>query len=80
MKKLILFLVRKRLGLKTHEYFQFKGQKSSAVYYFGEDAIYKVEGAYIKRSSVSLNWLLSDECKDEIRTDILIGGGLNELT
>lgn len=81
MKKLIIFLIRKRLGLKERELFQFSNQKSSAVYYFYRDAVYKVYGldvdsspSAVKKSSVSLNWLLSDECKDSIRTTITLGG------
>lgn len=39
MKRLILFLIRRRLGLKKYEPFQFNNQKSDAVYYFTEDGI-----------------------------------------
>ncbi len=80
MKKFIIFLIRKRLGLKKQELFQFSNQKSSAVYYFDDDAIYKINNwtpaspSCLTESSVSLNWLLSDECRNSIRTDILLGG------
>ena len=68
MKKFIISLVRKYLGLKKYEAFQFVGQKSDAVYYFGRDAVYKAYsygpgyGGTIRKSNVSLNWLLDDEC------------------
>ena len=65
MKRLILFLVRKRLGLKKYEEFQFVNQKSNAVYYFTEDALIKDWHQTIDKSGVSLNWLLDDECKIE---------------
>ena len=65
MKRLILFLVRKRLGLKKYEEFQFVNQKSNAVYYFTEDALIKDWHHTIDKSGVSLNWLLDDECKIE---------------
>ena len=71
MKKFIISLVRKYLGLKKYEAFQFVGQKSDAVYYFGHDAVYKAYsygpgyGGTIRKSNVSLNWLLDDECKIE---------------
>lgn len=61
-KKLIIFLIRKRLKLKEREPFQFVNQKSNAVYYFTEDAVMKAWRGVIEKSSVSLNWLLDDEC------------------
>ena len=63
MKRLIVFLVRKYLGLKLREPFQFANQKSNAVYYFSEDAIIKAWHGNIENSNVSLNWLLDDECE-----------------
>ena len=78
MKKLIVYLIRRRLGLKKHEYFQFVGQKTDNVYYFDKDRVIKmiptndkmyilVKGLdrryMITDSGVSLNWLLNDECK-----------------
>lgn len=64
MRKFIIFLVRKRLGLKKFERFQFVGQKSNAMYYFTDDDIMKVtECGKIYISGVSLHWILDDECK-----------------
>lgn len=63
MKRVILYLVRKRLGLKTYEPFQFTNQKSNAVYYFTEDAVIKAWRGVVDKSGVSLNWLLDDECE-----------------
>lgn len=78
MKRLIIFLVRKRLGLKKFEYFQFVGQKTDNVYYFSKKGVIKMiptndtfylyakdlKGRYkVMPSSVSFNWLLDDECK-----------------
>ena len=63
MRRLIIFLVRKKLKLKKNQRFQFTNQKSSAEYYFTNDRILKDFGGYITESSVSLNWLLNDECK-----------------
>lgn len=60
-KKLILFLVRKRLGLDKYDIFQFTNQKSNAVYYFGDEGVMKVWRGNIKKSHVGFNWLLSDE-------------------
>lgn len=61
IKKLILFLVRKRLHLGKYELFQFSNQKSNALYYFGDEGLMKVWRGIIEPSGVSLNWLLSDE-------------------
>jgi len=68
MKRLIIFLIRKYLGLKIGEKFQFVNQKSkNDLYYFTRDSIAKIEykgdRSRIKDSSVSLNYLLSDECE-----------------
>ena len=61
-KKLIILLIRKRLGLKEREPFQFVNQKTNAVYYFTEDVVMKAWRGVIEKSSVSLNWLLDDDC------------------
>lgn len=65
MKRLIIFLVRKRLGLKKGEHFQFTNQASPYnYYYFTDDAVMKHTlhfGEY--KSGVSLNWLLDDKCE-----------------
>lgn len=63
MKKLIIFLVRKRLGLKKNERFQFINQKSNAVYYFTDTEVRKVFLGEDYPSSVSINWLLNEECE-----------------
>lgn len=67
MKKLILFLVRKRLGLKEYQLFQFTNQKDKTVYYYFEPEriVKKYPRGVIYPSSVSLNWLLDDECEIE---------------
>lgn len=69
LKKFIVFLVRKRLGLKKYQPFRFSNQKHSCdYYYFTPDDLTKfrdIDGVrYL--SSVSLNYLLSDACKKDI--------------
>lgn len=61
-KKLILFLLRKHLGLDKYEPFIFSNQKSNALYCFDDDGIYKFWHDEYELSHVSLNWLLDDEC------------------
>ena len=66
MKKLILFLIRKRLGLKKGESFRFSNQKSeSNFYFFDDDGIIRYDPVFnfAKYSDVSLNYLLSNECE-----------------
>lgn len=63
MKRLIIFLVRKHLGLKKYEHFKFANQSTDAVYYFTDVAVMKIFNGYHKLSSVSLNWLLNDNCE-----------------
>lgn len=64
MKRLIVFLIRRRLGLKKGEWFRFANQNSPAdVYYFTDHGVVKlVHGRNARPSRVSLNWLLDDEC------------------
>ena len=69
MKRLIIFLIRKRLGLKKHQRFSFDNQRSAHdEYYFTDTQLMKYEpgnkrGQHYRPSSCSLNWLLDDECK-----------------
>lgn len=71
MNRLIIFLIRKKLGLRLYEKFQFENQKSKHdFYYFNETMMLKcgwVEDLKFhlppRESSVCLNFLLSDECK-----------------
>ena len=69
MKKLVILLLRLRLGLKIGERFYFSNQKNEKqVYFFTDSALMKIytgkKGVeYIMHSGVSLNWLLSDKCQ-----------------
>ena len=68
MKRLIIFLVRKKLGLKRCEHFRFVNQSSPYnTYYFTDNAVMKHfgrwKGSDDVKSNVSLNWLLDDECE-----------------
>lgn len=66
MNILIINLVRKKLRLKRYELFRFVNQKktNNDTYYFDKKRLVKVThvGMHIE-SGVSLNYLLSDECK-----------------
>lgn len=69
--RIVIFLIRIKLGLKKNQKFQFANQKSAMdVYYFTDTHIMKVEfqgrNKTVKPSSVSLTWLLSDECEIRI--------------
>ena len=70
IKRLIVYLIRKRFGLKLYERFQFENQNNKDVwYYFGDASLVKLVpnkkcGSYVVTlSGVSLNWLLNDECR-----------------
>lgn len=65
MRRFIIFLIRKHLGLKKYENFKFANQKSDAVYYFTESNLMKRWNGYTTLSGVSINWLLDDECEIE---------------
>lgn len=62
MKRIVMFLLRKKLGLKKNQRFQFDGQKSDAVYYISDHYVMKYYHGRTSLSNVSINWLLSDEC------------------
>ena len=71
MKRLIIFLIRRRLHLRKGERFRFTNQKNDNVYYFTADRLVKIpetSGHMPRRekSLVSLNWLLSDDCEVEL--------------
>lgn len=68
LRRLIIFLIRMRLGLKKYQDFRFDNQKSKTdSYYFDNESLMKIEfredGAHIRESSVSLNWLLNEKCR-----------------
>lgn len=68
MRRLILFLIRRKLGLAKYEPFQYTNQKSDAVYFFGATGIWKVwtdklGRSKLEKSHVSVNWILSDGCE-----------------
>ena len=65
MRRFVIFLIRKKLRLKKYEKFTFVGQKSDAVYYFGESAVMKQWRGQTTLSGVSVNWLLDRDCKIE---------------
>lgn len=72
MRKIILFFVRIKLGVKKWEKFRFENQKSKVDYYYFDNK--KLVKAHFNRkmpncrpvkvpSNVSLNWLIGKECK-----------------
>lgn len=65
MRRFVIFLIRKKLGLKKFEKFKFVNQKSDAVYYFTESNVMKLWHNQTTLSSVSVNWLLDDDCEIE---------------
>lgn len=69
MRRLIIFLIRKKLGLKKYECFQFVGQKTNAVYYFTESSVMKRWRGQTTLSGVSINWLLNNDCKIDKEID-----------
>ena len=71
IKRLIVCLIRRRLKLKKYQRFRFANQKTENVYYFTADRLIKIPEdkrtvSRAKKSLVSLNWLVSDECEVEV--------------
>ena len=69
MRRLIIFLVRKRLGLKRNQLFKFSNQKTKNTYYFTKTRLVKIEGSIHIPANVSLNWIINDECEIEKMDD-----------
>lgn len=71
MKRIIIFLIRKRLGLHNGDVFIFDNQKSNNIYFFEKDCLRKMERGTFMPAGVSLNWLLDSECKiQNFKSDI----------
>lgn len=67
MKRIIWFLIRRKLGVKKYQKFIFTNQLSeNTSYMISSDKIFKVQGNRLKHSDVSINWLLSDECEIKV--------------
>lgn len=67
-RKLIIFLLRRKFGLKKYQMFRFKNQKSKVnTYYFTSVELLREDpiANYIRPSNVRLNYLLSDKCQIE---------------
>nr|DAJ06159.1 MAG TPA: hypothetical protein [Caudoviricetes sp.] len=68
LNKLILFLIRKKLHLKKFQQFYFSNQAIKIEkYYFDNYGIMKISVCGLVKSNLSLNFLLSDECRILIR-------------
>lgn len=66
MRRLILFLIRLKLGVKKYERFRFTNQKERCKYWFTSTHLLKrTKTGHIEQSGVSLNWLLDKNCKIE---------------
>jgi hypothetical protein len=65
MRRLIIFLIRLKFGLKAYEKFKFSNQKTDNWYYFTRTGLTKYEAAKQKfmPSNVKFNWLMDDKCK-----------------
>ena len=61
----IIFLVRKKLGVKKYQRFRFDNQKSPIEYYwFTSTKLMKFcNDGGTDYAHVSLNWLLDDDCR-----------------
>ena len=70
MRRFILFLIRIKLGVKKGQKFRFANQKNKNIYYFTANELIKMPNGYgrvsrFEKSLVSVNWVLSDECRIE---------------
>ena len=64
-RRIVLFLVRKKLRVKIYEDFYFNNQKNKDDrYFFKKDGLYHVDtkALSVVPSNVSLMWLLDEDC------------------
>ena len=71
MNRFILFLIRRKLGVKKCEWFQFTNQKTDAKYFINSYCIVKNSDGILTKSHVSLNWLLDKECEIKIIKEVI---------
>lgn len=66
MTRLILFLVRLKLGVRKNEHFRFDNQKTSNIYFITPYEVLKIHEdgnrVTVSPSRVGINWLLSPMC------------------
>lgn len=71
MNRLILFLIRKKLGVKKYQYFHFLNQRNkNDRYFFTDECILKDTNYFVCKSNLKLNFLLSDEAKELIVMEV----------
>jgi hypothetical protein len=67
MRRLIYFLIRRRLKIGLLEPFTFVGQKEHCFYFFEKCRLVKIrfyhDLPFYEESRISLKFILSDECK-----------------
>ena len=81
LKKQIISTLCEKLGVEPYELFRFSNQKTEDVYFF-DNKQYKLKkcvavgdrmGHYmVPDSTVSLNWLMSDECEVELADKYMV--------
>lgn len=65
INRLIIFLIRKKLGLRKNERFRFTNQKKKGTYWFSSKELIKMvdKNCPVELSTVPLNWLLNKDCE-----------------
>ena len=77
-RKIIIFLLCRKLGVKKFQPFRFVNQKSKTDYYmFNRNCLLKWVsiGDGFCRANVSLNWLLDDECEVKVCENNILDKG-----
>lgn len=74
MNKFIIFLIRKKLGVRKYEGFRFTNQRVNTkdIYYFTDTELMKFAYGMTVPSKASFNWLLDPECQ--------VVGGLGDFS
>ena len=64
MRRLIIFLIRLKFGLRKNEPFKFSNQKTRNIYWFTDRCLMKWDYATLTytESNVKFNWLMDDRC------------------
>lgn len=70
--RIIIFLLRKKLGVKKNQFFRFTNQKKDAFYWFDSKSLMRYENSTTGLSDVGLNWLLDKNCKVMTLSDTFV--------
>lgn len=65
VRRLVIFLIRRRLGVRCYRFFQFDGQLDDSWYYFTRTHLMKTTGDGTRPSNLSLMYVMYASIKTQ---------------